>query len=492
MHCFNMTWPLVDRPIARGVDTSNGCADRWWLLQVHREVAGQVLALAHRLGLPDVDGWAAGVLAHAASSGAVSDVQLLMKAQWAAFGRQVRSPHEPATFAAGEVRKFANAHALARSKPSTVAGAPATPVDHGWRSAQAARAAFNHPPHWLDAGHGKVAPDLRRLDGESASAWNLLTQKFGPELSTTLFDAKARGGNTMAVIEALQAAGSALTLNVRDLARLQFVCLTDGRPTPGVSRPTLHDTLHSYGTSMFEEMYGDAHTEGLVRSLFATDATDKIAIDASKPLGAQPLVVQALKERIQADFGSVTLTNLAYEIRASFYQTDDIGYESFKHRWYETPSQNAHQMAQILESGGALAHLSASTRARVDALIHDAADPTSFASISNELERALAASPTSGYIFPPKFTAWLSRLNDVIRADSTNQMMSAAQFSDHAAQAIAMSLVLERVAPGSLALGPARTLLAEGTLVPSSQSLDLRTSYPAALREVRQALGLPP
>ena len=307
-----------------------------------------------------------------------------------------------------------------------------------------------------------------------------------------MFDAKARGGTTTAVIDALQAAGSQLTLTVRDLGHLQFVCLTDGRATAGISRPSLHDTLHSYGTSMFEEMYGDAHTEGLVRSLFATDADGKIAIDASKPLGEQPLVVQALKTRIQQDFGSVTLANLAFETRAAFYQTDDIGYESFKHLWYETPSRNAAQMAHILERSGALSHLGDATRARVDALIHDAADPNSFAGISGELERALAISRMAGSMFPPKFRAWLARLNDVVRDDSASQMMSAAQFSDHAAQAVAMSLILERAAPGSLAFGPARTLLTNDTLARPLQSLDLRTSYPAALREVRRALALPP
>ena len=492
MYCVDMTWPLVCGPSTGGIDTSIGCAPRWWLLQANREAAGQVLALAHRLGLPDADSWAAGVMAHAASSGAASDGQVLRAAQLVALGRQVMSPREPAIFSAEEIRSLAIAHAHDRSRPQTEAGTPGNPIGHDWRDAHAARAAFNFPAHWLDTGDGRVAPDPSRLEGESASAWNSLTRKFGPEFATTLFDAKARGGNTTAVIDAMQVAGSKLTLTVRDLARLQFVCLTDGKATPGVSWPSLHDTLHSYGTSMFEEMYGDAHTEGLVRSLFATDAPGKIDIDAGKSLGAQPLVVRALKTRIQEDFGSVTLANLAFETRAAFYQTDDIGYESFKHRWYETPSQNASQMEQVLERSGALAHLGVAIRARVNSLIHDAADPNSFASISRELDRALAASPMAGSMFPPKFKAWLSRLNDLVREDSANQMMSTAQFSEHAAQAIAMSLVLERAASGSMILGPARTLLGDDMLARPLQSLDLRTSYPAALREVRQALGLSP
>lgn len=465
-------------------------AAHWWRQQANLEVAGQVLALAHRLGLPDVDGWAAGVMANAVPGGAASGEQVLQAAQLAAFGRQAVSPRGPAVFSARELRDLANAHALARSQ--TEAGTPARPTNHGWRDARAARAAFNHPAHWLDAGGGKVAPDSGRLEGRSASAWDALTGKFGPELATTLFDAKARGGNATAVIDAMQAAASRLTLTVRDLAHLEFVCLTNGKPTAGVSWPSLHDALHSYGTSMFEEMYGDAHTEGLVRSLFATNAYDKIEIDASRPLGEQPLVVQALKTRIQEDFGSVTLSNLAFETSAAFFQIDDIGNESLKHPWYQTPSRNAGHMAQILERSGALAHLGAATRARVDALIHDAADPNSFASISSELDRALAVSPMARSMFPLKFRAWLARLKDVVREDSASQMMSAAQFSEHAAQAIAMSLVLERAAPGSLAFGPARTLLANDTLAPALQSLDLRTSYPAALREVRHALGLSP
>jgi hypothetical protein len=42
---------------------------------------------------------------------------------------------------------------------------------------------------------------------------------------------------------------------------------------------------------VFEEMYGDAHTEGLVRSLFDRKARDKIAIVPNLALSAQPTVM---------------------------------------------------------------------------------------------------------------------------------------------------------------------------------------------------------
>ena len=459
----------------------DGVAARWLWRQTHREVASELLALAHRSGVREADVWATTVLANAQSHGAANAAQILRAAQLAALGRALPESGQPMVVSVADIRRLASQGS---------AGAPAGQAGQNWHDAQTARAAFNHPAHWRDAGGGRVAPDTAQLEGESAAAWRSLTDKFGDELARTLFDAKARGGDATAVIDAIEASGSDRTLTVVDLAHLQFVCLTNGQVSPGVSLPTLHDALHSYGTSMFEEMYGDAHTEGLVRSLFSLAASDKISIDASRPLSAQPAAVQALEARLRDDFASVTVANLAFETRAAFYQTDDIGYESFKDDWYADPSQNADKMARLLDANGALAHLDASTRARVDALIHDRADPGSFESISMDLTAAMAASRFGASMFPPRFTAWLARLAEVTREASERHSMSRARFDDHAAQAIAMALTLERAAPGSLRAGPSGTRLSDPAFPPELRALDLRQAYPAVLRGVRQALGL--
>jgi hypothetical protein len=460
----------------------------WWLAQANQTVAGRVAALAERLGVADTDGWAAGALASARQRGARDGEQVRQAARLTALGwPAVAASHKPA-LSVQDMRRLA--HEWSQSPVGEVR--PGMMERNAWRDAPAARAAFNHPDHWIDSGDGRLEPDPARLEGESALAWQSLTEKFGAPLAKVLFDAKARGGNAMAVIDALRVAGSRLTLTVRDLGRLQFVCFTNGKATPDSASLTLHDALHSYGTSMFEEMYGDAHTEGLVRSLFGSGDSNKIPIEPGKPLSEQPDVVQQLKARIRKDFASVTPPDLTYDIRAAFYQTDDWGYESFKHGWYSAPSQNARKVAEVLERNGALAHLDAATRTRVNALIHDSTDPNSIESISRTLERALATDSFAGRTFPPKFTAWLERLNDVLREGSQGRMMTEAQFSDHAAQAIALSLVLERAAPGSLASGPSGIRLNGQALAQPLHALDLRAAYPAALREVREALGLAP
>lgn len=480
----------ADARSARADATQMSCARerRWWLGQANHAAAGRILTLAHRLDVADVEGWASRVLACAQRAGASDGKDVLQAAELAALGWRSASPPATAALSVQDVRRLAGERSTAQPQGPV----PAADASSTWRSATAARAAFNNPDHWVDSGDGRVEPDPARLEGESALAWQSLTDKFGAPLAKNLFDAKARGGNATAVIDAMSAAGSRLTLTVRDLGRLQLVCFANGEITPDLSSLTLHDTFHSYGTSMFEETYGDAHTEGLVRSLFSTKDSSKIAVDAGKPLGEQPAVVQQLKVRIEQDFASVTPLDLTYNIRAAFYQTDGWGYESFKHDWYEAPSQNARLVAEVLESNGALAHLDTATRTRVNALIHDAGDPDSIESISSTLERALATDYFAGGTFPPKFTAWLERLNNVLREGSQGRMMSRAQYSEHAAQAIAMSLVLERAAPGSLALGPSGTSLGDQVPAHPLDTFDLRKAYPAALREVRAALGLAP
>jgi hypothetical protein len=461
------------------------------LAQSNRTASAQVLALAQKLGVPDADRWAAAVLAQAQRGAEPFNVadpkQLLQAAEVAALGQQLATPNAPAVLSLQRIRQLATE----RAQPAPAVATPIA-VNAPMRSAEAARTAFNHPDHWRDAGAGKVAPNVARLEGTSALAWQDLTQKFGAPLATALFDIKARGSSVTSLIQALEKSGSKLSLTPRDLAHLQYVCFTDGRVKEGVALLTLHDAFHTYGTSVFEEMYGDAHTEGLVRSLFAGTASSKIAVNPNLPLSAQPLVVAQLKERIKTDFASVAPGNLTYEIRENFYQTDDFGYESFKHDWYASPSSNPQQLEKIVNASGAFANLDAATRTQITALIYDKNDPNSFASISRELEARMAAKPYAAGFWPPTFTAWLSRLNAVVEKGLASRMLNEGQFTEQAAQAIALSLAMERAAPGSLARGPSSTLLDDTSLARPLHTLNLRSAYPDALREVRQALGLTP
>ena len=465
---------------------------QWRLLaQSNHTASAKVLVLAQKLGLTDPDRWAASVLVQFQRSAEPSQLadpeQLVQAAEMAALGQPVGSPNAAAAVSIQRIRDLAAeraAHARAVTTPAS-ANAP-------MRSAEAARTAFNHPSHWRDAGAGKVAPNVAQLEGESALAWGALTHKFGGPLAENLFDAKARGSSVTALIQTLQTSGSQQSLAVRDLAHLQYVCFTDGRVSEGFAFATLHDAFHSYGTSVFEEMYGDAHTETLVRSLFASKGSSKISINASQALGTQPLVVAQLKARIKDDFASMQPGNLTYEMRKRFSQTDEFGHRSFKHDWYASPSNNPQQMEKILNGGGFLANLDAATRTQIQNLIHDKNDPNSFASISRELQERMSRNGFAGGMFPPKFAAWLSRLSQVVESDLAGRMLSEGQFNDHAAQAVALALTMERATPGSLARGPSSTLLDDASLATPLNTLDLRLAYPAALREVRSALGLAP
>ncbi len=83
----------------------------WRLLQSNRDVAGQVLTLANRLGVPDADRWAAGVMAHAQRGGAINSELVLQAARVAALGHQSASPARGAVLSVDEIRQLATERA---------------------------------------------------------------------------------------------------------------------------------------------------------------------------------------------------------------------------------------------------------------------------------------------------------------------------------------------------------------------------------------------
>jgi hypothetical protein len=81
------------------------------LLQTNLSVANEVLTLAHRLGLPQADDWAAAVMAQAQKSGAINGQQILQAARLAALGQQLESPAQTAVLSVQDIRQLAEEQA---------------------------------------------------------------------------------------------------------------------------------------------------------------------------------------------------------------------------------------------------------------------------------------------------------------------------------------------------------------------------------------------
>ena len=86
-------------------------SDDWLLLQANREVTAQIMRLAARLQVPDVDRWATGVLASVDRRGAPDGAQMLRAAQMNALGTQLGTPTQPAALSVSEIRQLASARA---------------------------------------------------------------------------------------------------------------------------------------------------------------------------------------------------------------------------------------------------------------------------------------------------------------------------------------------------------------------------------------------
>ena len=134
-------------------------SDNWWLLQAHRDVTAQIMRIAERLQVADVDRWATGVLANVERGGAADGAQMLRAAQMEALGKQLASPTQPAALSVQEIRQLASARAL--MQPSA--------------TVQESRAPSGQPPPPPSA-----SPRLTRARGEWAQALPVL---FGTTLA---------------------------------------------------------------------------------------------------------------------------------------------------------------------------------------------------------------------------------------------------------------------------------------------------------------------
>jgi hypothetical protein len=446
-------------------------------MQSNLTQANEMLRMAHDLGAPDADAWAARVLACAHSAGLVTGTGPLLVARRVAIAHGRWSP-------ARELRELA--HAAGATNAANAANAAASAL----RDDAAARSAFNHPAHWVATANGRLAPDASQLRNESARAWTAATRKFGPDLALTMFDANIRGG-TMAVIAAMDATGSRQTLTVRDIAELQYVSFTSGSPgalgVNALDAPTLHDAAHSiagYGVSVHQEIHGDDFSEALINDLFGIEP--EIAINRGAPLDQQPSVALQLSQLIDVRFANVSIDSLLQEIEPSFITSSSAG-PQLSHGWSESPAANAKRAEQILDANGLLAHLAPAGRRAVLSLIYGAQRPHTFEAIATRWARG-----GDRQQFAQDVDSWLDDVADRLRSVSSGSLMSRGEFGQYAAKAVAFGLLLDRTAPGSLVMGPLDTGLGDTDLPIALRQLDLRTAYPPVLREVQRALGLRP
>jgi hypothetical protein len=458
-------------------------AQTWRLAQANRAVASELMKLANKAASVAPEQWAAKVLALAQSTGMTTDRQILVTARVAAFSGASSTPTttDGQRRRIAEVRQLAVDLQIAKSAVSASFPRQATP-NSGARTTQAARAAFNNPPHWKESA-SLIVPDAASMVGESARAWGAVTSKFGGNLAEKMFDANVRGG-ALAVMSVMDAVGSKHTLTVLDLTALQYAAITNGtKPTQAVAleEPTLHDTFHSavgYGVSGLEELYGDSFSESMVNSLFSEDAD--IRVDLNAPLQAQSAAMQQIKSRIRENFSSTTTDSIAGELGIYLAQAK-LG------RWTGSAAQKAQRAEQTLVDNGLLAHLNPAGRQKINALIYGAEQAGSF--------EAIAARHTNNQNSPAfmrDMNSWEMRVTSTLQTESKAQKMTRPEFERRAARAIAFGLLLERAAPGSLREGPLSIGLNEVELAPALRTLNLRVDFPRTVLEVQRALGQQP
>lgn len=100
----------------------------WQLLQTNLSVAGQVLTLAHRLGVTRPDRWAAAVLAHLQPTGSANGERVLQAARLAALGEQLGQAAGKTALSLKDIRQLANEWAQAASATRPLPVIPRLPT----------------------------------------------------------------------------------------------------------------------------------------------------------------------------------------------------------------------------------------------------------------------------------------------------------------------------------------------------------------------------
>jgi hypothetical protein len=483
--------------IAKPSIAANPCTHKmnvfahWWLAQTNQSLAYRMLSIAADTGhTADADAWAASVLAWAHRRGLASGSLPVLAAQIAALPGHAPDP--------SELRRMAVALDKASKSLSTTQPVP-------MKTEQAARDAFNRPAHWSLMADGRLAPNISRLHGESASSWLLLTAKFGSQLAQSMFDACVRGG-AMAVIKVMDSAGSSKRLSLRDLAGLQQVAhYSNAQPewTQPLGEHILHDSMHvfgAYGVSEIEEQMGDRFIQLLLTPLFSveyggnfelpavTGNDAPMAIDLARPLGEQPEAVSGLHSLIVDKFNLAPGQRFRSVVERAFFSRQPV--EMFMadliHDWSGTSAaQCARRAEQILDAHGLLVHLDPASRARVLHTIYGADTPGS-------LERSVGLIGLARDAqFQRTLVDWIRfRLAPVVAIESNDWLIPFNDFKSRAADVIAAGMMLERAAPGSLVAAPINTPPGISDSAKGIEGLNVREVYPTIRMEVRRALGL--
>jgi hypothetical protein len=453
------------------------------LLLCNRSAAASMLTLARQAHAPDANEWSARMLAGAQRSGFEQEGQPLL---WARVASLMTGPL-PAGQAVRTVQQLARALEGVRASGASGGGAgnsaavKASPPP--MRSVAQVRVAYNNPEHWVVDVQGRFSPMASQLQGDSRAAWTRTQAKFGPALSVQLFDANVRGG-TLAMLDLMDRLGSRHSLTVRDAADLQYTALSDGGRTPHVAlvyEPTLHDAGHSaasYGVSALAEMYGDAHTEELLRAVFQRQPV--VALDRTRSLLDQPQASRALAQHIDRVFSGLSVNHLATVLQNTFVHGNDAALR-LNHPWSQTPLDNAERAEQILHANGLLAHLDVAGLRLVRAMVHGTDRADTFEAAATRLAQSGDRAQ-----FARDVQAWSARVGRAVAQASATSAMSATQFKTNAVRSIAWGLMIERTAPGTLAQGPVNAELS--TAPTAVLNLNLRVHYLAVLREVQQAL----
>lgn len=356
------------------------------------------------------------------------------------------------------------------------------------RSLPQTKKAFNNPSHW-DTSGPLIRPVVVALRGDAAKAWKALTQKFGPELAVKMYDANLRGGLS-GVNNLLTAEKSDLTLTVRDLIHLQYVGFSDGVPTvpgqAGLVKPTLHDAVHAvarYGVSGWEELHGDQFAEGLLNDIFT--GRQKVKLDPKLSLSEQPQAAKEIAARIDAAYQRVDIKRIVEEIDAvSTGFSSPSSWPKLEAGWEKTasPKTLAERAEKILRRNGALAHLKPADDRAIKEMIYGPKNTKSFEAIAGRLSNG-----GSKETYNREVAAWVEGVKSELVARTSK--MSPAEFKFHAERAVAIGVLLNRTQPGAMALGPFQTSIDSAKLKGDIDKLDLRTTYPQALSDVRKALS---
>jgi hypothetical protein len=391
----------------------------------------------------DADAWAARALACAQQRGLGAGLMPLLAARLLALP--------------GGATSVADLRRLAVDLAGARIGRPAAAAVL-LKTDEQARAAFNHPQHWSRTPQGLLLP-IGPLQGASADAWGGLTKKFGDALAQRMFDAQVRGG-ALAVIEAMDQAGSQMPPTDDDLAALHFVAFSDGSfGLDRADRP--HDEEHTFtgaGVSWVEETYNN----------YAISATSglKTPIDALRPLHQQPELVAEVRSRSRQ---RPTDHDFWLHLHVAVDASEMDG----------PPAEAAAQTERELQIDGYLAHLNAVQRNQLRSMIYDAAAkaPRPMAAGGGDAQPTLegiasrfARSNQSGRDrdqFECDLATWSARATDLLVGAAQGNRLPDDALLQSAARLFAFKLCRARY-PGG----------------------DLRVHYLPVLREVQTALDL--